>query len=114
MIDNYIYFYNHQRIQAKTKLTPLELRRQYVAKNFISLHRGAFLYCLYILGLFKWLRGFLCFSALCAVFLYHCFMRFFRSFSAARARASFIASGSMNGNTHIESALTMPIGSERE
>ena len=31
LIDNYIYFYNHQRIQAKTKLTPLELRRQYVA-----------------------------------------------------------------------------------
>lgn len=31
LIDNYIYFYNHQRIQTKTKPTPLELRRQYVA-----------------------------------------------------------------------------------
>ena len=31
LIDEYIYFYNHQRIQTKTKLTPLELRCQYVA-----------------------------------------------------------------------------------
>jgi len=31
LIDDYIYFYNNQRIQSKTKLTPLELRRQYVA-----------------------------------------------------------------------------------
>ena len=31
MIDDYIYFYNHQRIQLKTKLTPLELRSQFVA-----------------------------------------------------------------------------------
>lgn len=31
LIDDYIYFYNHQRIQAKTKLTPLELRNQFVA-----------------------------------------------------------------------------------
>ena len=31
LIDDYIYFYNHQRIQLKTKLTPLELRRQSVA-----------------------------------------------------------------------------------
>ena len=31
MIDDYIFFYNNQRIQTKTKLTPLELRRQYVA-----------------------------------------------------------------------------------
>ena len=31
LIDDYIYFYNNQRIQIKTKLTPLELRRQYVA-----------------------------------------------------------------------------------
>jgi len=28
LIDDYIYFYNHERIQFKTKLTPLELRRQ--------------------------------------------------------------------------------------
>ena len=28
LIDDYIYFYNHQRIQLKTKLTPLELRSQ--------------------------------------------------------------------------------------
>ena len=31
LIDEYIFFYNNQRIQTKTKLTPLELRRQYVA-----------------------------------------------------------------------------------
>ena len=31
VIDEYIYFYNNQRIQLKTKLTPLEYRRQYVA-----------------------------------------------------------------------------------
>jgi putative transposase len=29
LIDNYIYFYNHERIQQKTKLTPLEKRRQF-------------------------------------------------------------------------------------
>jgi transposase InsO family protein len=28
LIENYIYFYNHERIQLKTKLTPLEKRRQ--------------------------------------------------------------------------------------
>lgn len=28
LIDNYIFFYNHRRIQLKTKLTPLEKRRQ--------------------------------------------------------------------------------------
>ena len=31
MIDDYIYFYNHQRIQLNTKLTPLELRSQFSA-----------------------------------------------------------------------------------
>ena len=31
LIDDYIFFYNHQRIQLKTKLTPLEKRRQSVA-----------------------------------------------------------------------------------
>ena len=31
LIDDYIYFYNHQRIQLKTKLTPLEKRRQSIA-----------------------------------------------------------------------------------
>ena len=31
LIDEYIYFYNHKRIQLKTKLTPLEKRSQYVA-----------------------------------------------------------------------------------
>ena len=31
LIDQYIYFYNHQRIQLKTKLTPLEKRSQFVA-----------------------------------------------------------------------------------
>ncbi|WP_363242058.1 IS3 family transposase [Ruminococcus sp.] len=29
-MDDYIYFYNHQRIQLKTKLTPLELRSQFI------------------------------------------------------------------------------------
>ena len=29
LIDNYIYFYNHERIELKTKLTPLEKRRQF-------------------------------------------------------------------------------------
>ena len=29
LIDDYIHFYNHQRIQLNTKLTPLELRSQF-------------------------------------------------------------------------------------
>lgn len=28
-VEDYIYFYNHDRIQLKTKLTPLEFRRQF-------------------------------------------------------------------------------------
>ena len=31
LIDEYIHFYNHERIQLKTKLTPFEKRSQYVA-----------------------------------------------------------------------------------
>ena len=31
IIDEYIHFYNNERIQLKTKLTPLEMRCQYVA-----------------------------------------------------------------------------------
>ena len=31
LIGEYIYFYNHQRIQLKTKLTPLEKRSQFAA-----------------------------------------------------------------------------------
>ena len=31
LIDNYIHFYNHQRIQLKTKLTPFEKRCQFIA-----------------------------------------------------------------------------------
>ena len=31
LIDEYIYFYNNERIQLKTKLTPLEKRCQYVS-----------------------------------------------------------------------------------
>ena len=31
LIDEYIYFYNNERIQLKTKLTPFEKRSQYVA-----------------------------------------------------------------------------------
>jgi len=30
VIDNYIHFYNYDRIQLKTKLTPMEFRRQFV------------------------------------------------------------------------------------
>ena len=30
VVDDYINFYNHDRIQLKTKLTPLEFRRQFV------------------------------------------------------------------------------------
>jgi transposase InsO family protein len=30
LIDNFIYFYNNERIQLKTKLTPLEKRRQFM------------------------------------------------------------------------------------
>ncbi len=29
VVEDYIYFYNHDRIQLKTKLTPLEFRRQF-------------------------------------------------------------------------------------
>jgi len=29
-MDNFIFFYNHERIQLKTKLTPLEKRRQFM------------------------------------------------------------------------------------
>ena len=31
LIDQYIYFHNHQRIQSRTKLTPLKLRCQFYA-----------------------------------------------------------------------------------
>jgi transposase InsO family protein len=31
LIDEYILFYNNERLQTKTKLTPLEKRSQYVA-----------------------------------------------------------------------------------
>lgn len=31
LIDDYIYFYNNQRLQLKTKLTPIEKRNQFVA-----------------------------------------------------------------------------------
>ena len=30
LIDDFIYFYNNERIQRTTKLTPLEKRRQFV------------------------------------------------------------------------------------
>ena len=30
IVDDYIYFFNHERIQLKTKLTPIEFRRQFV------------------------------------------------------------------------------------
>jgi len=30
LIDNFMFFYNHERIQLKTKLTPLEKRRQFM------------------------------------------------------------------------------------
>ncbi|MBQ7581174.1 MAG: IS3 family transposase [Clostridia bacterium] len=31
IISEYIHFYNYQRIRLKTKLTPMEYRRQFVA-----------------------------------------------------------------------------------
>ena len=31
LIDEYIYFYNHERLQLKTKLTPIEKRNQFVS-----------------------------------------------------------------------------------
>ena len=31
LINEYMYFYNNERIQLKTKLTPLEKRSQYIA-----------------------------------------------------------------------------------
>ena len=31
IIDEFIHFYNHERIQLKTKLTPLEKRNQFVS-----------------------------------------------------------------------------------
>ncbi len=31
LIDDYIHFYNYDRIQLKTKLTPVEFRNQFVA-----------------------------------------------------------------------------------
>ena len=31
IIDEYIHFYNNERIQLKTKLTPHEMRCQYIA-----------------------------------------------------------------------------------
>ena len=34
LIDDYIYFYNNQRIQTKTKLTPMEFRCQYLTLIF--------------------------------------------------------------------------------
>jgi transposase InsO family protein len=30
VVEDYIHFYNHERIQLKTKLTPFEFRRQFV------------------------------------------------------------------------------------
>ncbi len=30
VVDDYIHFYNHDRIQLKTKLMPMEVRRQFV------------------------------------------------------------------------------------
>ena len=30
LVDDYIHFYNHDRIQLNTKLTPIEFRRQFV------------------------------------------------------------------------------------
>ena len=48
MIDDYIYFYNHERIQLKTGLAPLTLRQS----CWDSPTRGGFYSCLLILGQF--------------------------------------------------------------
>ena len=50
-IDDYIYFYNHERIRLKTGVAPLTLRHS--AENFIFLYRGSFLCCPYILGQYR-------------------------------------------------------------
>ena len=43
LIDEYIRFYSNERIQTKTKLTPLELRSQFVAKIlFLPTIKGVF------------------------------------------------------------------------
>ena len=50
MIDDYIYFYNHERIQLKTGLAPLTLRQSLLSS---PLHEGSFYSCLLILGQFN-------------------------------------------------------------
>lgn len=45
LISEYIHFYNHERIQLKLKLTPLEQRNQFVAWKLIFPTSGVFLYC---------------------------------------------------------------------
>ena len=49
VIDNYIYFYNHQRIQLKTGVAPLEM--QYFS------YQGSFLCCPHNLGQARRLSG---------------------------------------------------------
>ena len=44
LINNYVFFYNHERIQIKTKLTPLEKRRS--LRNFTKSCDRAFYSCL--------------------------------------------------------------------
>ena len=61
LIDEYIYFYNHERIQLKTKLTPLEKRCQEVSEKLITYHNRAFLCCPHKLVQFSFgLREFFC------------------------------------------------------
>ena len=48
LIDNFIYFYNHERIQLKTKLTPLEKRRQFA--ELLALLRPGLLFVSYRWG----------------------------------------------------------------
>ena len=54
LIDRYIYFYNHERIQTKTGVAPLSLRHSCLKLNILH---GGFLYCLHNLGRFNHLPG---------------------------------------------------------
>ena len=54
MIDRYIHFYNHERIQLKTGEAPLASTPLHLKLNFS--YQGSFLYCPHKMGQFKKLR----------------------------------------------------------
>ena len=55
LIDNYVYFYNHQRIQIKTGVAQRE--RSHTAENSIFSCRRSFLCCPYKLGQSSMYKG---------------------------------------------------------